>query len=431
MKREVRIGLIGLGTVGQGVVKLWAQNKKVIEEKTGLRLTFKKIVDKNSAVFGKMRLSREICSLKAEDILFDPEIDLVIELIGGINPAKRYILTALEQGKAVVTANKALLAERGEEIFKLAAQKEMEIGFEASVAGAVPIISSLKNNLVASRIKSIFGVINGTCNYILTRMEEEEISFQEALEMAQKFGYAEAKPQLDIEGIDTAHKICILSTIAFGTFIPLKRIYIEGITKITLPDLKYIEELGFSLKLLAIAKERQGKLDLRVHPTLMPQSCPLAQIRGIFNGIYLKAEAVEEMMFYGLGAGSFPTASAVLSDVINLSHRLKKNFVPCRPFWGKRKVFVDIQDTTNRYYLRFTTVDRPGVLAKIAHVLGTNKISISSVIQKEKHQKNRVPIIIMTHSALEKNLRKAIQTIDRLPEVKSKTLVLRVEKDLQ
>ncbi|MFH1612290.1 MAG: homoserine dehydrogenase [bacterium] len=426
MKKVVSLGLIGFGTIGSGVVKLLEQNKKIIEKRTGQEIILKKIVDKDISSSRGININKKLLSTKADDILLDPEIDIVIELIGGINPAKNYILKALEQGKSIVTANKALLSEHGLDIFKTAFLKKKEIGFEASVAGGIPIIKILQESLVGNKIETIWGILNGTCNYILTQMKEKEKSFKEALLEAQSQGFAEKNPYLDIEGIDTAHKISILSMIAFGTNIPFNKIYTEGISEITFNDLQNIDELGFSLKLLAIAKNYEEKLDIRVHPTLIPKTSALAKINGTFNGICIKGDAVGEMMFYGLGAGSLPTASAVISDIVNISSR--KGLIS--PLIEETSKIIDIQEISTKYYLRFITEDKPGVLSQIANILGQNNISISSVIQKEKHQKNKVPIIMMLYEAKEKNLRIALELIDKLPAIKEKTLKIRVEKNL-
>lgn len=429
MKKVVFLGLIGCGTVGSGVVKLLNQNKNIIEKRIGQEIVLKKIVDKDIFLLkkniDKKLFATQVVSTQVEDILLDPEIDIVIELIGGIHPAKEYILKALEQGKSVVTANKSLLSENGLELFKTAFLKKKEIGFEASVAGGIPIIKVLQESLVGNKIEAIWGILNGTCNYILTQMKQKEKSFKEALLEAQSHGFAEKNPYLDIEGIDTAHKISILSMISFGINIPFNKIYTEGISEITFNDLQNIDELGFSLKLLAIAKNYEKELDVRVHPTLISKTSNLAKIDGVFNGIYLKGDAVGELMFYGLGAGSLPTASAVISDIVNIS--LKRKGLNLSLINESKKI-IDIQEISTRYYLRFITENKPGVLSQISNILGQNDISISSVIQKEKHQKNKVPIIMMLYEAKEKNLIKALELIDKLPIIKEKTLKIRVEK---
>jgi homoserine dehydrogenase len=368
------------------------------------------------------------------EILDDPEIDIVVELIGGYEPARTYLLEAMKKGKHVVTANKALLASYWLEIITTASNYRVDIYFEASVGAGIPVIQSLNEGLSANRIQSIYGIVNGTTNYILTHMTKEGKSFSQALKEARKQGYAEAEPRLDLEGIDSAHKICILSAIAFGTSVKLEDIYTEGITHLQVADIRYArEEFDLVIKLLAIAKYQNQELEIRVHPTLIPQTHLLAAVENVYNAIYVVGDAVGATMFYGLGAGQMPAASAVVSDIMYLARNIASgvaarvpNVMPPDKIISPR--IKKIEEIISRYYLRFSVVDQPGVLSHISGILGEHGISISAVIQKEQKLENIVPVVMLTYEAQEREMRKALQKIDRLPVVKDSTVLIRVEK---
>ncbi len=398
-----KAGLIGLGTVGKSVVKLWPRADGII---------LKRIVDKDK---------KKNVSVRPDDILNDPEIDIVIELIGGLNDAYRYIKSAIEKGKNVVTANKALLALKGEELEKLALAKGVSLGYEASVCAGIPIIRGIREGLAANRIRSIYGIINGTANFILSAMEEEGIGFARALSQAQEQGFAEHNPTLDIDGFDSQHKLAILARLSFKTPVKLSDIYVEGIRRITRRDIIYARELGYSIKLLAIAKAEGKRLDARVHPTLISKDNLLSSVHGIYNACFVEGDACGKMVFYGQGAGGLPTASAILSDVKAIASK-KMGTVP--DFF----VIKPIDELFTRYYVRFSAIDKPGVLARICDILGKHSISIVSVIQKERSGTRGVPIVMMTHKARESSMRKAISSIDRLNVVKEKSLFIRVEE---
>jgi len=423
--KTINIGLIGFGTIGAGLVRALQENKNLLTERTGLRFVVRRICDKDISSPRKVKVAKDILTTKPEDILFNPKIDIVVELMGGINPAFDYILKALKNKKPVVTANKALLAEKGEAIFDTACENKVKIGFEASVAGGIPIIRSLKEGFIANYITGIYGIINGTTNYILSQMSEKKISFEQALAEAKKEGYAERNSKLDISGIDSAHKLAILTRIAFNTVCSWKKIYREGIEEITPLDIEYGEELGYCLKLLSIGKLKDERLELRVHPTFLPKAHPLSSIRGVYNGIYLTGDLIEDTLFQGKGAGANPTASSVIADIVSIAQEKGANLD-----WMKAAKNIkvnDVGDLKTKYYFRFIALDRPGVLAKIASILGKHNISILSCLQKEKGKK-AVPVVILTHQAKESLVQTALKEINKLSVIKGKTTLIRVEE---
>ena len=361
-------------------------------------------------------------------IFLDPDIETVINLIGGINPELDFILKALKNKKHVVTANKALLAKCGKEIFDTAFEKNVRVCFEASVGGGIPIIRSLGEGLAANKIRSIFGILNGTANFIITKMQHEKKSFNDALNQAKELGYAEADPTLDIEGIDTAHKLSILSSMAFGQPIPLEKIYCEGITQINSLDIEYAKEFGFRIKLLAIAKDTEKGLDIRVHPTMLPEDSMLSTVDGVFNAVYINVDSVGPTMYYGQGAGQMPTASAVWSDIMELISKKYDLNSSNIYFENNPKNISDISDLFTKYYLRFSTLDQPGVLSRISGILGNLNISIASVMQKERSVGNKVPIVMLTHEAYEADMQKALSEINKLDMIKDKTFLIRIER---
>jgi len=432
--RYINIGLIGLGTIGTGVVSILTKNSRLIEDRLGIPVRLAKIADLDIKSDRGIEIDKGILTTNAEEILNDPGIDIVIELIGGYEPAKGFILRALNNGKHVVTANKALLAKSGEEIFGMADRKRAAIGFEASVGGGIPIIRSLREGFVANNIESIYGIVNGTGNYILSKMTDEGGDFSDILKKAQDKGYAEADPTLDIEGIDSAHKIVILALLAFGTRVSLEDVYTEGFSDITQTDISYAREFGCRIKLLAIAKSSGDEIDIRVHPTMIPQDNPISRVNGVFNAIRVTGDFVGENMLIGKGAGSFPTASAVVGDIVEIARDMIRGSegyrLPSRSYLPERikdAKIKDISNITSEYYLRFSVLDRPGVLSKISGILGDRSISIASVIQKGRRENEAVPLVIMTHSAVERDIQSALSEIDRLDVVLEKTVLIRVE----
>lgn len=426
----INVGIIGFGTVGSGAAKILFSGREALSKKTGVDINIKKIADLDIKKDRGLKLPDNVLINDAEKILNDPEIDIVVELVGGIKPAKDFILKAIKNKKHVVTANKALLAKEGNEIFAEAEKHGVEIGFEASVAGGIPIIKIIREGLIANEILAIYGIINGTSNYILTKMTDEGCEFSDALKEAQRLGYAETDPTFDIEGIDSAHKLAILATLAYGIPLSLDRIYTEGITKITAQDIEFARELGYKIKLLAIAKSSDKKVELRVHPTMLPKDYFISKVDGVFNAIYVQGNAVGDALYYGRGAGDMPTGSAVVSDIIDIARNINKNSVG-RINSGIAKdsglKIKNMDDVEAMYYFRFSALDRPGVLSKISGVLGNYNISIASVIQKGRRAGEAVPLIVLTHRAKEKDVVKAVSEIDRLPVVSDKTLYIRVE----
>jgi homoserine dehydrogenase len=429
---EVRIGLLGLGTVGAGVVKILQTQRARLEERVGAPLALAAVADVDLV---RAREGIDVRALPmtadAERVLADPSIAVVIELVGGLEPARTFILKALAAGKHVVTANKALLAHHGPELYEEARRRGVTLGFEAAVAGGIPLIRAIKEGLPANRILSVFGIVNGTSNYILSRMTDEGLEFALALKEAQAHGYAEADPTLDVEGMDSAHKLQILVTLAFRTFVDLKHIHTEGIARVGAQDIAYARELGYRIKLLAIAKAADGGVEVRVHPTMIPDTSPLAMVAGVFNAVFLAGDAVGDLMFYGRGAGQMPTASAVWSDVLEIARRIAHR-VPALaldlPSVGPTPLpLLPMEAIRCCYYLRVMAQDRPGVLSKVAGILGDNQISIAHVIQKGRAAREAVPVVMMTHEARERDMRQALAAIDRLPDVAATTTMIRVE----
>lgn len=415
-----------MGNIGSGLYSLLKRKGKLIEKRTGVQLEIVKIADKRTS-FG-FPVPKRLLTKNVQSVLCDPEIDVIVELFGGVRPAANYVLRALREGKDVVTANKALLAECGEAMFRAAERAGRNLLFEASVGGGIPIIQAFREGLVANQVHSILSIINGTCNYILSRMSERQMDFSEALREAQAKGYAEANPRLDIDGIDAAHKVTILASLAFGKIARFEDVNVEGISDIRREDIQFAEEFGYRIKLLAIVKKTAGGIEARVQPTLVPKGHVLANVNGAYNAILVKSDEAEDLLFYGRGAGARPTAGAVVSDLVALAEA-RESGRPLLPAFDKGRLPVKkISTILSRYYLRFNVVDRPGVLAQIARVLGDHRISISDVIQKEWRSGSVVPLILLTHDACEEALRRAVRAIDRLSVVRGKSQVLRMEE---
>ena len=428
----IRVGLLGLGTVGAGVVRVLQSHREELEEKIGAPVALSAVVDTDCTNPRKgVTLSELPLSSDPAKVLDDPSIDVVVELIGGLEPARSFILRALANGKHVVTANKALLATHGEELYAKAREKGRMLAFEAAVAGGLPLIRSVKEGLVANRITSLQGIVNGTSNYILSRMTDEGQEFGRVLAEAQAQGYAEADPTYDVEGIDSAHKLQILATLAFRTSVKLRDIYVEGISKITPQDIALAREMGFRIKLLAIAKAADGRLELRVHPTMIPESSPMSAVSGVFNAVFLSGDVVNDLMFYGRGAGQMPTASSVWADIVEIARRLAAGqaAVPQDlPVLARKPLALKpIEEVMSAYYLNVSALDQPAVLAQVAGILGKYEISIASVIQKIRQHAKAVPVVMMTHEAKEGSMQKALQEINALRVIVDPTRMIRVE----
>jgi homoserine dehydrogenase len=433
MKSSVSVGLIGFGTVGTGVAKVLIENAALIRRRVGVPVNLVRVADLDTKRDRGIRLPDGVLTADLRAVLDDPSIDIVLELMGGYDAAKQVILEAMAKGKQVVTANKALLAVHGEELFEAASRHHVDLGFEASVGGGIPIIRALAQGLAANAIRSMYGIINGTSNYILSRMTREGHGFAEVLAEAQRAGFAEADPTFDVDGIDSAHKLSIMVTLAYGTPVNFKEIYTEGITHLTPLDIAYAREFGYTVKLLGIAKFLESEIEARVHPTMIPSDSPVAQVEGVYNAIQLVGDAVGDIVLYGQGAGSLPTGSAVASDVIDIARNLltgASGRVPPASFQRDQRRPLRIrpmEEIASLYYLRFMVVDRPGVLSQISGVLGQHGISISSVLQKGRKEGQTVPVVIMTHTAIERNVQAALRDINRMAFVSEPTTLIRVE----
>ncbi len=431
-KKSINVGIIGFGTVGTGTARILIENADIIRRRLGAPVVLKKISDLDIKRDRGIKLGGVKLTTDAQDIIGDPDIDVVVELIGGYKPAKEFILEAMKNKKHVVTANKALLAVHGEELYAAAEKSGVTLGFEASVAGGIPILAAVRNGLAANNIKSIYGIVNGTCNYILTMMTNAGRKFDEVLREAQSMGYAEADPTFDIEGIDSAHKLAILAMLAYGTPVKFSDIYTEGISKITPLDIDFARDLGYKIKLLAITKMVDGEIETRVHPTMLPETYPIATVDGVFNALSVVGDAVGSTMFYGRGAGDMPTGSAVVGDIIDIGRDILSgcaNRSPVAAFRDRTVLKIrKMDDITSCYYLRFSAIDKPGVLSRISGVLGGNNISISSVIQKGRGAAEAVHLVMMSHEALERDVRKALDEINKMDCVSGATVVIRVEE---
>lgn len=428
MSHSISIGLLGCGTVGQGVLQLLQENDSPLLQRLGHRLEVRKILVRDVGKVRGIELPAHLLTTDPRDVINDPEIKIVIELMGGIEPAGGLLLQALDNGKHIVTANKALLAEAGGPIFAKAAEMKRHVGFEASVAGGIPILKAISEGFIANRIEKTYGIINGTSNYILSEMTEKGASFDDVLKQAQEAGYAEADPTLDIDGTDAAHKLAILVALCHGVQVPFGDIYTEGIQHITAQDIAFAKKLGYCVKLLAVSRDTSEGVEARVHPTLIPDQHLLAKVQGPMNAIYLWGNAIGESMFYGAGAGMMPTASAVVSDTAIIAARLNEPSLLDIADLLQAGHLRPMDEWRGEYYLRFTVVDRPGVLAQIASVLGEHDISIISVYQPERDTGGPVSIVVMTHEAREKSMQRALEIIAAQESILDKPVLIRVEK---
>lgn len=433
--KAVRVGLLGCGTVGGGVVKLMRRNAAILSARLGARLELAGVADRSLKPDASMGLGADLITRDSEALVTRPDVDVVVELFGGIEPAQSLILKALAAGKDVVTANKALLAEHGDRIFKSAVQSGRFIGFEASVGGGVPIIRTLREALAGDRQRAVYGIVNGTCNYILSTMAESGGEFSDVLAQAQRSGLAEADPTLDVGGHDAAHKLVLLVTLAFGVSLKPAQVHTEGITRVTLQDIAYAREFGFAVKLLAIAKNEDGAIEARVHPTMVPSRHLLASVNGAYNAIYIQGEALGSTMYFGLGAGEMPTATAVVADILEIARMRLAGATEASdhalgyPYSAIKPAKVKPMDRIAcEYYLRFMAEDKPGVLGRIASVLGRHKISIASMIQQERAP--QVPVVMRTHESQERDLTRALAEIRRRKIVKTQPVFIRIEERL-
>ncbi len=428
--KEIGIGLLGFGVVGAGVVRALQEKSELVEKRTGLRLKLVKVADLDLERDRGVILPAGILTRDAASVVKDGGVDVVVELIGGVRAAGDLIRRALELGKPVVTANKALLAEQGSDIFKLAEQRGTDVYFEASVGGGMPLIHALRESMVSNHVRSIYGILNGTCNFILTRMEQDGLSFGAALEEARLAGFAEADPSLDIDGVDTAHKAAILASLVYGFNAPMRELHVEGIRNLAADDIANASDLGYRVKMLAVIKDVNGDVEVRAHPTLISRESVMASVGGVFNAVLMNGDGVGDVLWYGRGAGRDPTASAIMADIVDAARNLvcgtprrAPGFIAYNP--GCR--ITDMGEALVRCYLRLTLLDKPGVFGQIASVLGRHGISIASLLQKENRVGEQVPVIVITHHASEKEFVASIREIDDMSVVGSPTVRLRIE----
>ncbi|MEE8327711.1 MAG: homoserine dehydrogenase [Nitrosomonadaceae bacterium] len=433
--KPINVGLLGIGTVGGGTFSVLKRNQEEIARRAGREIVIKIIADRDIEKARKIAGDDTLITSDANDVVTHPDVSIVVELIGGYITAKELTLKAIKNGKHVVTANKALLALHGTEIFAAAQRQGVMVAFEAAVAGGIPIIKALREGLTANRIEWIAGIINGTGNFILSEMRNKGLSFDTVLKQAQKLGYAEADPTFDIEGIDAAHKITIMASIAFGIPMQFDKVYTEGITKLTGEDISYAEELGYRIKLLGITKKTSKGIELRVHPTLIPSRRLIANVEGVMNAVVVKGDAVGPTLYYGAGAGAEPTASSVVADLVDVTRMHTadpKHRVPHLAFQPDLLSDIPIlpmEEVETSYYLRLHAMDRPGVLADITRILADLEISIDAMVQKEPNEgEDKVDIIVLTHLSIEKNINSAIAKIEKLASVMGKITRIRLEE---
>lgn len=431
--KPVNIGILGLGTVGKGTVEVLNHNAEEISRRLGRDVNVFMVSTRNLENARRICPEQTLITTDPFEVVRHPEVDVVVELFGGTEIAKDLVLEAINQGKHVVTANKKLLAEYGNEIFAKAEEKNVMVQFEAAVAGGIPIIKALREGLAANNIRSIAGIINGTSNFILSEMREKDSTFADVLKQAQELGYAEADPTFDIEGHDAGHKITIMSALAFGTPVNFNACYLEGISKLDSRDIKYAEELGYRIKLLGITRKTDKGIELRVHPTLIPEVRLIANVNGVMNAVRVDADMVGETLYYGAGAGSLPTASAVVADIVDISRLITAdtgNRVPPLAFQSKEvkeQLILPMDEIVSSYYLRVQVDDEPGVMAQITKLLADEKVSIEALIQKGVIDQSTAEIVILTHSTIEKRVKAVIAGIEQLPCVRGGVTMIRME----
>lgn len=435
--QNIKVGLLGFGTIGTGVVKIIQQNPEVLACRLGAGIDLIRIADLDTTTDRGVQLPAGLLTDDARALVDDPEVQVVIELIGGYEPARTFVLQAIRNGKHIVTANKALLALHGDEIFRAAEEAGVAVMFEAAVGGGIPVITAIKENLGANNFSAIYGILNGTCNYILTRMEDAGESFSAVLSDAQKQGFAEADPTFDVEGIDTAHKLALLVSLCFDTRVDFEQVYTEGISKVTAMDIEYARDFGYKLKLLAIGKRIGDQVEARVHPTMIPEDYPLSAISGVYNSVRLVGDFSGPVMLSGFGAGMDATASAVMGDVLSIARDMKVGkgmrsaALGCPQAKLASYQVKSMAEICSSYYMRCTVKDQPGVLSQISGILGKYNISIESMVQPHRHEVGAVPIVFVTHEAVESNVAAALNEIDKLDVVQEKTLLIRIENQLE
>ncbi len=434
-QKIIQVGLLGCGTIGAGVVSILTDQAELIDARVGARIQLARVADINPEAVSGLGLAQGVFTQDARQVVFDPDIPVVVELIGGEGIALELILAALEKGKSVVTANKALVAAHADDIARAAEKGGGDFLFEASVGGCMPVIKTLRESLVGNRVQAMLGILNGTCNYILSKITFENMPYEKALAQAQELGFAEADPTLDVEGIDTQHKLAIIMALAYGTKVNYQDLHVSGISEITPMDIDFAESFGYRIKLLAITKNHGDSVEGRVHPAMIPHSNLLSGVGSNMNALTIHGDAVGEMVLYGQGAGKMPTASAVVSDLADIARNLvlgANKRVPIFSFQPHRMKEIPIlpmNKIRTRYYIRFAALDRPGVLSKISGILGDCGISLASVQQKGRHADGPVPIVMLTHEAVEENVQKALKNIKALDVIADKPVLIRIEND--
>ena len=430
--KQVNVGIIGFGTVGAGTAEILLKNREIIAKRTGLDLVLKRVADLDLETDRGVELPAGVLTNDTAGLLNDPDIDIVVELIGGLTTAKEFISTALKNGKHVVTANKALLAEHGRELYEISSQMGATLAYEAAVGGGMPVVGALRDGLAANNTMTIMGILNGTSNYILTRMAMDGLPYEDAVNGAIRLGYAEDPPTLDVDGTDAAHKLAILISLAYGVPAPFENIYREGIDKLTQEDILFADEFGYCIKLLTVARNLGDEVEARVHPAMLPKGHILSNVNEAFNAVFIEGDYVGPTLYYGQGAGRNPTGSAVVSDIMAIAKKIKTgSYRTAYPLGfadstGQAVNIQSMQDLKTAYYFRFSALDKPGVLSKIAGILGEKNISISSVIQKGRDTDGAVPIVMLTHEAYERDVTAALERIDQFDVLRDKTMMIRV-----
>lgn len=431
---QINIGLIGFGTVGTGVVRILMENRDILHARTGEDLNLRSVADLDIQTNRGVTLEPGVLTTDAMAVVNDPEVDIIVEMVGGKTFAKDIILAAIANGKPVVTANKALLAAHGSDIFRSAQARGVDLAFEASIGGCMPIVKCLRESLVGNRIFAMIGILNGTCNYILSKITDEGIPFENALAAAQENGYAEADPTLDIEGIDAAHKLTLLSSLAYGMELDFNHLYIEGISGIDPMDIEFARQFGYRIKLLAISKFHRKGVEARIHPTMIPEKNLLSNVNGSLNALMVTADAVGDILLYGHGAGMMPTASAVVGDIVDIARNLAAGVagrVPLLAFQPeniRRVPIISVEELSMHYYLRFSALDQPGVLSRISGVLGRYGISLKTVHQKGRKTNGAVPLVMLTHQAREADIQAALTEIGKMDVIKHRPVLIRIEE---
>jgi homoserine dehydrogenase len=435
-KKDIGVGLIGFGTIGTGVVRILREHAAGLKTRLGVPLRLARIADLDIKTSRGIKVEKELLTTDAKALIHDPEVDVVVELIGGLEPARTFQLEALKAGKAVVTANKAVLSAHGIELSQAAETSGVALGFEASVGGGIPIIRALRESLAGDRNLEVYGIVNGTCNYILTEMAAGNGEFAEVLARAQKMGLAEADPSYDVDGLDSLHKLVILVALTFGKLVDPKQVHVEGIRSVSGVDMAYARDFGYTIKLLAVARETISGIEARVHPAMVPNNHLLAKVAGPFNAVCLRGNALGTSIYYGRGAGMMPTATAVVADVVDAARALLAGRAPLVPPYGqpaaslKKARVVDMGGTEHEHYIRLQLSDKPGALAKITAILAKAGVSIATVAQHEKPSRGAVPVVLRTHRTKEGGLQKALAKIGKLAEVRSAPVAIRVEERL-